>query len=85
MRILKANAELRRSSQCFKDVESLNRSESGKTLGKPRDLRPLADLGKKLVKLPTSSNDAQPPFVSLINPLFNKIYQYRRNGLEQVH
>jgi hypothetical protein len=67
--MLNASAYRRRSLQCVRDVVGSNRNERGKTVEKPIDVRPLAVLGKKSVKLPVSCTVAQPPLGSEISPL----------------
>ena len=75
--MLKASPGVRMSVQCVREVDRSNCIDSGKTEGKPMDVRPFAVVGKKLVKLPTSCNDAQPPLESVIIPLSSRLVTTR--------
>ena len=46
-------------------------NDSGKTVGKPIDVKPFPVKGKKSVKFPTNCKAAHPPVESLIMPLHN--------------
>lgn len=64
-KMLSASASDLRSEQWEREaVENLN--ERGKTVGKPIEVRPCAERGRKSVKFPTRLALAQPPFESLI-------------------
>ena len=64
-KMLSASASDRRSEQWEREaVENLN--ERGKTVGKPIEVRPCAERGRKSVKFPIRLALAQPPFESLI-------------------
>lgn len=67
---LKAKAGFRRSSQWESEVSGKKRKPSGKMVGKPMDVKPLAVKGRKSVKLLTSCKEAQPPTELLTKPLF---------------
>lgn len=64
-----AKAALRLSVQCLSDVSEENRKARGNWVGKPIDVRPLAEVGRKSKKSGTSSSRAQPPFEPDITPL----------------
>jgi hypothetical protein len=66
---LRARAEFRMSVQCVREVDGTNCSDRGKAEGNPIEVRPFAVVGRKLVKLPTSLEDTQPPCKSDISPL----------------
>jgi hypothetical protein len=64
-KMLSASASDLKSEQWEREaVENLN--ERGKTVGKPIEVRPCAERGRKSVKFPIRLALAQPPFESLI-------------------
>lgn len=69
MRMLKARAGERRSSQCVREDLGRIRKLSGNWDGKDMEERPCAEVPMKEVNSPISSTAAQPPFEFDIAPL----------------
>jgi hypothetical protein len=65
-KMLSASASDRRSEQWEREAAVENLNERGKTVGKPMEVRPCAESGRKSVKFPIRLVVAQPPFESLI-------------------
>lgn len=70
---LKARTGSRMSSHCELWFDPINRKPMGNMVGKPTELRPLAENGKKSVKLDKSCRLAQPPLLCEMSPLGKSI------------